>query len=125
MKQETASGTKGMVIFIVIAMLLIATIIISGMLNFTLSHYQQSFHRNSRIKAYYTALGGINLAMERLRSGEWAEWKGGSFQYLLCRYSGTDCYVNNTGMLYNVTVSVAGDDVNCTVNASVDYGLSL
>ena len=62
---------KGVMLFIVLGMLLIVAIMIGGILGFISSSLRKTYHQVRRIKAYYAAMAGLNLAMHKLRTGAW------------------------------------------------------
>jgi len=121
---------KGVILFMVLAILLIVSIVINGILNFVLSNYYQTFHRARRVKAYYAAMAGINLAIEKLRRGD---WQTGKFYKLCNSCSDSACNSincpNNTiasgnltdlDMPFNVTITITGTAPS-NITATVDY----
>lgn len=68
---------KGILLFMVLGMILIIVILAIVILNIISSQSRFTHHQVSRIQAYYAAQAGMNLAIERLRTGVWV--------------SGTDC----------------------------------
>ena len=106
---------KGVILFMVLAILLIVSFVVTGILNFVLSHYKQTFHRAQRIKAYYAAMAGINLAMEKLRRAyqdplPWTAGTAGN-TYWLCKANATNppdppgCLQGSIGPLYNYNIT--------------------
>jgi hypothetical protein len=84
-------------------------------------------HQINRIKAYYSALAGINLALEKIRAGAWITTPSGQ-QYALCRNS-SSCsgdaiaYEVNSDISYRVNITITDPDGSGkrTVNATTDY----
>src|SRR3989338_8661960 len=64
---------KGVVLFIVLATLMIVVVLANVMLNIMSSQSRLTHHQVSRIQAYYATQSGMNLAIERLRTGNWTE----------------------------------------------------
>lgn len=90
---------KGAVLFMVLGTVLIAVILANIILGFILSHYRFTYHQTSRVKAYYAALAGMNLARENLRTGAWE-----TGTYTLCK---SNCDVNDSDIPYNVTITIS------------------
>jgi Tfp pilus assembly protein PilX len=135
---------KGVILFMILAILLIVAIVVHGILNFVLSHYQQTLHRARRIKAYYAAMAGINLAMDKLRRGDWTAETTGK-NYKICHScpdsdcnttTSGDCDVTNLSIInnanaaynltelelpYNVAITLTGTSSNCNISAAVNY----
>ncbi len=110
---------SGMVLFLVLCLIIIAAVLSGIILNITLSHFELTRHKVQRIKAYYAALAGMNLALEQLRTGAWT-----NDTYTLCP-SGSCTYIDTT-IPYPVTINITSTDaVNKTVNITVDYTSSL
>lgn len=100
------SKEKGVVLFIVLATLMIVIVLANAMLNIMSSQSRLTHHQVSRIQAYYAAQAGMNLAIERLRTGTW-----GSGEYSLCK---SGCIVNDTDIPYRVDIKIS--DPNPTTN---------
>ena len=62
---------KGVALVIALGMLLVAIILANVLLTIMLSHSRLTQHQVGRIRAYYAATAGMNLAMENLRTGIW------------------------------------------------------
>ena len=112
-------------IFMVLATILIVVTITNGILSFILSHFQHTFHQVRRIQAYYSALSGIHLATEQLRTGAWSAPN----TYKICGF-GIDCTGNpdcttpnfcDGDLAYNVSIAITGTPSSNTINATVAY----
>lgn len=95
---------RGVVLLIVLATLLIVASLASAVLGLILSHARLVYHQSSRIQAYYAALAGMNLAMEKIRIGE-SGWvpDSGSVTKTLC---GSGCDVIDTDIPYPVSITI-------------------
>lgn len=61
---------KGVVLFIVLAVLMIVIILASVILSIMSSQFRLTHHQVSRIQAYYASMAGINLAYDMLSQGD-------------------------------------------------------
>ena len=108
---------KGVALFMVLSLIVVGAVLAGVILNITLSHSELTRHKAQRIKAYYAALAGMNLAFEKLRINDtlWA----GNYVRTLCR---SGCDVNDPDIPYPVTINITQTDaVNYTVNVTVNY----
>lgn len=136
---------KGIILFMVLAILLIVSFVVTGILNFVLSHYKQTFHRAQRIRAYYAAMAGINLAMEKLRIAyrdpyrDPKPWTAGNTYWLCksnvtgdpagCLQANTTNYnITDTNIPYHVAITITPAGGGCAapaggacINATVNY----
>ena len=62
---------KGVALFMVLGVVIIVTILANIILSMMLSHGRFTQHQVGRIQAYYASLAGINLALEKIRNGDW------------------------------------------------------
>jgi Tfp pilus assembly protein PilX len=114
-----AKGEKGVALFLILSLLMVAAVLAGVIMNITLSHFELTRHKVQRVKAYYAALAGMNLAFEQLRTGAWS----GNNTYTLCS---SGCTVNDADIPYTVTINITKtDSVNNTVNISVNYTSTL
>jgi len=89
---------KGVVLFIVLAVLMIVVIMSIIILRIMSSQNRLTHHQVSRIQAYYASLAGINLAYDMLRQGDnnfgnWpqpASQPGGYYIRYLCKTTTSD-----------------------------------
>lgn len=119
------SNKKGIMLFMVLAVLVIVVTITNGILGFVLSHYKQTYHRVYRIQAYYAALAGVNLAMQKLRTETtWipAAWYTGAINCTSPAPSGVNFSIPDCDIPFPVyiTISPANTGIR-TINATVDY----
>jgi len=89
---------KGVVLLIVIGTLLVVASLAAVILSLILSHARLTYHQTSRIRAYYAAFAGMNLARENLRTGTWA-----TGAYTLCN---SGCTVNDGDIPYSASISI-------------------
>jgi hypothetical protein len=138
---------KGLVLLLLLATILFTTILAGICSYLVLNQSRLGQHQINRIKAYYAALAGINLALEKLRGGYWNNTPTTPWQpYTICRNSITPrdcnplllncsnlqncttagnippCYEEDWDMPYRVDINIT-DLVNGsrTVTATVDY----
>lgn len=100
------SNKRGVVLFIVLATLMIVIVLANVILNIMSSQSRLTHHQVSRIQSYYAAQAGMNLALERLRTGTW-----NTGTYSLCK---SGCTVNDTDIPYRVDINIS--DPNPTTN---------
>lgn len=62
---------KGVALFLTLAVVMIAVILIGIILGIMLNHLRLTQHQVGRIQAYYASFAGMNLALENLRTGVW------------------------------------------------------
>jgi hypothetical protein len=70
-KARKMRSQKGMALFIVLGTILVVVILANVMLTIMLSHFRLTHHQLSRIRAYYSAIAGMNMAFDNLRTGLW------------------------------------------------------
>lgn len=66
------SANKGVVLIMVLATVLITFILTDIVLTIVKGHYDITHHKTSRIRSYYADMAAMNLAMDKLRRGEWS-----------------------------------------------------
>jgi hypothetical protein len=119
---------KGVVLLLLLGTILLTTILAGIVSYLVLNQSRLGQHQISRIKAYYAALAGINLALEKLRLGEWGTTDMPPYQYSLCRNStGSSCsgaldFEEDWAIPYRVDINIT-DPVNGirNVTATVNY----
>lgn len=62
---------KGVAIILVLGTLFVAFVLAAVIVNIISSQGRLTHHQFSRIQAYYAGLAGMNLAVEKLRTGAW------------------------------------------------------
>lgn len=62
---------KGVVLLFVLGTILITVILANVVLRIMLNQSRLTHHQISRIRAYYADLAGMNLALEKIRLGDW------------------------------------------------------
>ncbi len=67
---KVENNKKGIILFIVLGTILIVTILANVIIGIMLSQSRLTHHQVSRIQAYYAAWGGVNLAYEKMRTGD-------------------------------------------------------
>ncbi|MFY9402235.1 MAG: hypothetical protein WAQ07_02350 [Candidatus Omnitrophota bacterium] len=82
-------NSKGSLLIIVLATVLIVFIFSLLILSIISSQSRLTHHQVSRIKAYYAGRGMMNYALERLRSGAWSLPPTGSRYYACHRALGS------------------------------------
>ncbi|MDD4980862.1 MAG: hypothetical protein PHC54_06335 [Candidatus Omnitrophica bacterium] len=103
---------RGVVLFLVLATVLVAVILANIILSFVLSQYKLTHHQTSRIRAYYAALAGMNLARENIRLGT-SGWvpAAGSVTKTLCS-SGCDVIDNDIPYKVSITIGAPGTSID-------------
>ena len=114
-----------------VMLLLLTTIflvlVMAGIISWLiLSQSRVNQHQVERAKAYYAAMGGMTIALDRMRTGAWST---GSTKKV-CRYTNVsgdtlaDCQARcdfcDFDIPYNVTITLQGSNPTA-VNATVDY----
>ncbi|MFA6349596.1 MAG: hypothetical protein WCY12_01545 [Candidatus Omnitrophota bacterium] len=102
---------SGVALLFVLSVIMIVVILGNLVLNFVLSQSRLSHHQVSRIRAYYAATAGMNLAYEKFRLGEWDSNPGSITGYCIngqVALSGQACAetVTDTDIPYNVQILV-------------------
>jgi len=113
------NAKKGFALFLVLAVIMVAAIIGGIIINITLSHFELTRHKVQRIKAYYNAMAGMNLALELIRTGNWT-----TGSYTLCQ---SNCTINDPDLPFYANISITNktaDGFNKTVNVTVNYTAS-
>ena len=137
--------SRGVILFVVLAVIVFAVILGSVVLNIVLSNTSLSRKHFSRVQAYYAAVGGMNYGYERLRRNDDAtHWPmpvaTATYTNYICNsayHSCTSGYVVNDETLVkairSIAITVSGkSNASCTayspptgvdacVTAKVDY----
>ena len=123
---------KGVVLLIVLATIMVVVILGNIILTIMSSQARLTHHQVSRIRAYYAAQAGVNLALEQLRRGVW----GYNATYCITRNPFVplppECIVSNSvpctdpDMPYDVIIRIGqqgtGGPSNTTpINVTVNY----
>ena len=90
---------KGFALLLILSLVMIAAILGGIVLNVTLNHFELTRHKVQRIQAYYAVMAGMNLAFERLRTGDW----DGNNTYTLCK---SGCTVNDIDIPFSVSINI-------------------
>jgi len=64
---------KGVVLFIVLGLILVVVVLAAVILSIISSQSRLTHHQVTRIRAYYAAKAGMNLAFDKLRRGDWTQ----------------------------------------------------
>lgn len=67
-----SNANRGVILIMVLATVLITFILTDVVLTIVKGHYDLTHHKTSRIRAYYADMAAMNLAMDKLRRGEWS-----------------------------------------------------
>lgn len=117
---------KGVVLLLLLGTILIVMTLAGVASYLILNQSRVGQHQINRIKAYYAALAGINLALEKLRVGNWTIVQ----PYALCRNNVTcndvcvDCFEEDLDIPYRVNITISAPNPTTgirTVNATTDY----
>jgi Tfp pilus assembly protein PilX len=109
---------KGIALFLVLSLIMVGAVLAGIIMNITLSHFELTRHKAHRIKAYYAALAGMNLAFEQLRVNN-TSWTG-NYNLTLCNQD--SCNVTDPDIPYPVAINITKTDaVNYIVNITVNY----
>ncbi len=112
---------KGIVLLLVLSLIMIGAVLAGVIMNITLSHFELTRHKVQRIRAYYAALAGMNLAFEQLRVGN-SSWTAGG-NHTLCE---SGCDVNDADIPYRVDINITPTGgSNYTLNISANYTSTL
>jgi Tfp pilus assembly protein PilX len=101
---------KGVVLFIVLGTLLVVVSLTTVVLSLITSNAKLTNHEISRIRAYYAAFAGMNLARENIRLSTvgWVP-AAGSVTRTLCS---SGCDVNDTDIPYPVAITIWGPNTS-------------
>ncbi|MFA4984096.1 MAG: hypothetical protein WC559_02130 [Candidatus Omnitrophota bacterium] len=112
---------KGMALFLVLSVIMVAAVLAGIVMNFTLNQIELTRHKAQRIKAYYAALAGMNLAFEKIRTNA-DGWNVTSVHYL-----GPGLEVSDPDIPYPVTIDVVQqpDGINYNLSITVNYTSTL
>jgi hypothetical protein len=69
---------KGVVLLIVLITILVVVILAELILRLASSQSRLTGHYTNRVQAYYACLAGINIALDKLRDGQWKYIAGAS-----------------------------------------------
>jgi Tfp pilus assembly protein PilX len=116
---------KGVALMMVLVILLVVVILANVLLTIITSQARLTHHQVSRLRAYYVAQAGMNLALENLRTGAWTA--PGTYQ--LCRSGCTPPNVTDSEMPYNVTIAIGNQIIDPSnplrgtypINLTVNY----
>jgi Tfp pilus assembly protein PilX len=123
----TNNNKKGILLFIVLMTIFVVIILGSIVLSIMSSQSRLTHHQLSRIQAYYAAMAGINLAYERLRNGNDANWPpppaGRCYTRTICRNVTAAPGCGAAGVIIdpafpasilNIVITVADRGVTCS-----------
>ncbi len=116
-QSENMKREKGVVLLVVLAAIFMVTILVNIILGLTLSQSRLTHHQVNRIRAYYALQAGMNLAFDRLRTGDWDTT---TTPYTLGKAS---CTVNDTDIPYVVSINITARNATGirTINLTTDY----
>jgi len=121
---ETKLNKKGMVLLFVLATFLIVACLAAVIISIISMNARIVYHQTSRIQAYYAALAGMNVAIEKVRIGE-SGWvpDTGTISKTLC---GSGCDVYDYDIPYTVTMTIYSpnsgpDGVGRKITVNVTY----
>lgn len=105
----------------VLGTILVVVILINIVLSIISSQARLTHHQVSRIQAYYAGQAALNLAFEKLRTGD---WEIGSFS--LCKPELGPCTVTDPDIPYRVDIVIDTDSSNpdlkrVTLNTNYTY----
>jgi Tfp pilus assembly protein PilX len=103
MFNQKLNSKKGVVLYIVLCVLLTVVVLANIILHIISSQSRMTRHQVSRIQAYYASLAGMNLAVEKLKAGDWAPDPTQSYIYTLCK---TGCTINDPDIHYKVSIRI-------------------
>lgn len=115
---------KGVVLFIVLAVLMIVIILASIILSIMSSQFRLTHHQVSRIQAHYASLAGINLAYDMLSQadnnvGNWPQpatvTPGLFYTRFLCRTVSSDANCNTADAIIDANIPASIKVVQVTV----------
>lgn len=113
-------------IMVILVVILLATVI----LRIISSQARLTHHQLSRIKAYYAAKAGMNLALDNLRTGTWTQHATARNYYCINDHvdASVSCLatIADTKIPYNVQIAVypksqPGIDNTVKIETKVDY----
>ncbi|MFA4888581.1 MAG: hypothetical protein WC628_03275 [Candidatus Omnitrophota bacterium] len=115
---------RGIVLLLVLAAVVLVVILAGAILSLILNQARITNHQVNRIRAYYAAQAGVNLAMEKLRVGDWTN----PAVHMLC--NATICSCNSPGnvcdedmpFLVNINITRYGGQFN--ISATANYTAS-
>ena len=81
---DSGPKEKGIVLFIVLGTILLVIVLANAILSMISSQSRLTHHQVSRIQAYYAAQAGMNLAIEKLRIGDWQPNSSGGADKYAC-----------------------------------------
>lgn len=116
MKRAQANN-RGVALLLVFTTLIIVVILTNVGLRLILNQQRLTHHQVSRIRAYYASLAGMNLALEKLRLGQWAPpARGVNYGCINGCIDGRRTYplINDGDIPYNVQIAIypAGTGLN-------------
>lgn len=112
---------RGMTLFLVLSVIMVAAVLAGIIMNFTLNQIELTRHKAQRIKAYYAALAGMNLAFEKIRTN--AEGWTTTSEHKL----GPGLEVSDPDIPYPVTIGIVQqpDGINYNLSITVNYTSTL
>ena len=129
-KRPANNRNKGVALLLVFATIVVVVILANVALRLILNQFRLTHHQVSRIRAYYASLAGMNLALEKIRLGEWSPTTaGGAIRYGCINScidaSATYPLVSDTDIPYNVQIAIypQGSGINntATLKIKTDY----
>jgi len=116
---------SGVVLFITLATILITVVLANVIMSVVSSQAALTRHQVSRTQAYYVAMAGINLAYEKLRTGNDADWPlpntqpGSSYTRCICK-TAVSCNASCAGTI--IVESALPSSINSIVVTVTDAG---
>jgi len=111
------TGKKGLTMVLVLGVVIIIMVLSGVMLSLIQSQSTQTQHQVRRIQAYYASFAGVNLALERLRTGD---WNIGTYRICPAGCSAPDINDGSIGFTVVMDISDAGG-VTKKIKASTLY----
>lgn len=129
-RRKIEANNKAVALLLVLATIVVVVILASVALRLILNQFRLTHHQVSRIRAYYASFGGMNLALEKIRLGDWSPASaGGGIRYGCINScidaSATYALIIDSDIPYNVQIAIypAGSGINGTSKLEIksDY----
>ncbi|MBI4707880.1 MAG: hypothetical protein HY761_08155 [Candidatus Omnitrophica bacterium] len=95
------NNRQGAALILILGVILIITLLANVILTILSSQARLTHHQINRIRAYYANFAGINLALEKLRTGQWLSGQ----TWYLGKCSGSQC-IQDADIPYLVTINI-------------------
>ncbi|MBL7151154.1 MAG: hypothetical protein ISS32_01750 [Candidatus Omnitrophica bacterium] len=130
MKAGFPKNKKAVALLLVLVTIVVVVILASVALRLILNQFRLTHHQVSRIRAYYASFAGMNLALEKIRLGDWSPAStGGAIRYGCINScidaSATYPLIRDSDIPYNVQIAIypAGSGISGTSKLEIksDY----